>query len=84
MIVWRDERRTFGEVATRSDALARFLRSRGLGAVTRPELTLARWECGQDRVAVLMHNRPEHVESILGGWKARVVPCNVNYHYTPR
>ena len=30
-----------------------------------------------------MYNRPEHVESILGCWKARVVPCNVNYHYTP-
>ena len=29
-----------------------------------------------------MYNRPEHVESILGCWKARVVPCNVNYHYT--
>ena len=43
---------------------------------------LARWEGGQDRVALLMYNRPEHVESILGCWKARVVPCNVNYHYT--
>ena len=29
-----------------------------------------------------MYNRPEHVETILGCWKARVVPCNVNYHYT--
>ena len=29
-----------------------------------------------------MYNRPEHVEAILGCWKARVVPCNVNYHYT--
>ena len=29
-----------------------------------------------------MHNRPEHVEAILGCWKARVVPCNVNYQYT--
>ena len=22
------------------------------------------------------------MESLLGCWKARVVPCNVNYHYT--
>ena len=32
---------------------------------------LENWECGQDRVVVLMHNRPEHVESILGCWRAR-------------
>src|SRR5688572_18773681 len=82
MIVWRDERRTFGEVATRSAALARFLGRLGLGTV-RDRSELSRWECGQDRVAVLMHNRPEHVESILAGWQARAVPCNVNYHYTP-
>jgi len=29
-----------------------------------------------------MHNRPEHVETILACWRARVVPCNVNYQYT--
>ena len=43
---------------------------------------LENWECGQDRVAVLMHNRPEHVESILACWRARAIPCNVNYQYT--
>ena len=31
-----------------------------------------------------MHNTPEHVISIVACWKARLVPCNVNYHYTPR
>jgi acyl-CoA synthetase (AMP-forming)/AMP-acid ligase II len=81
MIVWGDHRRSFGEVARRSRALARYLRSRGLGTC-RDRADLDRWECGQDRVALLMHNTPEHVESILGAWKARVVPCNVNYHYT--
>ena len=81
MIVWGDDRRTFGEIAERSRALAAFLRSRQFGAF-RERGELARWECGQDRVALLMYNRPEHVEAILGCWKARVVPCNVNYHYT--
>jgi fatty-acyl-CoA synthase len=81
MIVWGDDRRTFREIAERSRALASFLRSRRFGAF-RERGDLARWECGQDRVALLMYNRPEHVESILGCWKARVVPCNVNYHYT--
>lgn len=83
MIVWGDRRCTFGEVAQRSRALARYLRGAGFGDC-RDRADLERWECGQDRVAVLSHNRPEHVEAILAAWKARVVPCNVNYHYTAR
>jgi fatty-acyl-CoA synthase len=82
MIVWGDVRRTFGDALTRADALAAHLRERGLG-LYRERADLAPWECGQDRVAVLMHNRPEHVETILGCWRARAVPCNVNYQYTP-
>jgi len=81
MIVWGDVRRTFGDVLGRGDALAAHLRDRGLG-LHRERAELAPWECGQDRVAVLMHNRPEHVETILGCWRARAVPCNVNYQYT--
>jgi len=81
MIVWGDQRHTYGEVAERSRSLARFVRSRQFGAY-RDRDDLARWECGQDRIALLMHNTVEHVEAILACWKARVVPCNVNYHYT--
>ena len=81
MVVWRDVRRTFGEIRERSAAVAGHLRQHGFGA-HRERAHLAPWECGQDRVALLLHNRPEHVEAILGCWKARVVPCNVNYEYT--
>ena len=81
MIVWGDVRRTFGDALTRADALAAHLHERGLG-VHRERAELENWECGQDRVAILMHNRPEHVESILACWRARAVPCNVNYQYT--
>jgi fatty-acyl-CoA synthase len=81
MVVWGDVRRTFGDALSRADALAAHLHERGLG-VHRERAELENWECGQDRVAVLMHNRPEHVEAILGCWRARVVPCNVNYQYT--
>ena len=28
-----------------------------------------------------MHNRVEYLESMLGAWKARVAPFNVNYRY---
>jgi 3-oxocholest-4-en-26-oate---CoA ligase len=81
MVVWGDVRRTFGDALTRADALAAHLRERGLG-IHRERSELENWECGQDRVAVLMHNRPEHVETILGCWRARAIPCNVNYQYT--
>jgi 3-oxocholest-4-en-26-oate---CoA ligase len=81
MIVWGDVRRTYREIAERSSALAALLRDRGFG-VFRARAQLEPWQCGQDRIAVLVHNRPEHVEAILGCWKARVVPCNINYQYT--
>jgi fatty-acyl-CoA synthase len=81
MIVWGDVHRTYGEALRRADALASHLHAKGLG-LHRERADLERWESGQDRVAVLMHNRPEHVETILGCWRARAVPCNVNYQYT--
>src|SRR4051812_9383138 len=81
MIVHGATRRTYCEVNDRAAALAGFLCGRGFGAF-RERRDLARWEAGQDRIAVLAYNTPEHVESLLGSWKARVVPCNVNYHYT--
>src|SRR5450432_2219373 len=81
MLVHGAQRRTYREVNDRSRALARYLVDRGLG-VHRERADLARWEAGQDRVAVLAYNTPEHIESLIGCWKARVVPCNVNYQYT--
>jgi acyl-CoA synthetase (AMP-forming)/AMP-acid ligase II len=79
-LVWRDQRRTFGQTRSRIDALACFLTAKGFGALPG---SAERWQCAHDRVAVLMHNRPEHVEALIGCWRARVVPFNVNYHYTP-
>ena len=80
-IVWRDRRLTYAEVRARTDALAAFLVTQGYGRVAA-DPSSARWTCPQDRVAVLLHNRPEHLESLFGSWRARVVPFNVNYHYT--
>ncbi len=42
-----------------------------------------RWECGQSTVAVVMNNRPEYIEAMLGAYRARAVPFNVNQNYTP-
>src|SRR5262245_33271733 len=80
-IVWCERRQTYAETRAHTDALAAFLIAAGFGRVdTDP--SKPRWSCPQDRVAVLLHNRPEHLEALLGCWRARVVPFNVNYHYT--
>ena len=38
-------------------------------------------EVGQDLVGIYAYNGPEFVESLLGAFRARVAPFNVNYRY---
>ncbi len=53
---------------------------RGLGCHTeRGEL--AGWESGQDHLALYLYNCNEYIEGMLGAYKARVAPFNVNYRY---
>ena len=82
MVVCGGARRTYAEVADRSRALAAFLGQRGLGA-RRERAQIDRWENGQDTVALVLHNSVEYVEAMLGAFRARAVPFNVNQHYRP-
>ncbi len=82
MVVCGDVRRTFGEAAERTKSIAAFLGSRGIG-LQRERAGLERWESGQDPVALVMHNGPEYIEAMLGCFRARAVPFNVNQHYRP-
>lgn len=82
MTVCGHRRSTFGESADRTRRLANFLAGKGLGAHHERD-SLERWECGQDRVALIMHN-DLYPDMVVGCLKARTVPVNVNYHYTPR
>jgi acyl-CoA synthetase (AMP-forming)/AMP-acid ligase II len=82
MTVCGSRRSTFGESADRTRRLANFLAGKGLGAFKERE-QLERWECGQDRVALIMHN-DLYPDMVVGCLKARTVPVNFNYHYTPR
>lgn len=82
MLVCGGVRRRFGEVRRRSAGLAALLGRHGLGA-RRERNELERWECGQSPVALVMHNRVEYLEAMLGCYRARAVPFNVNHHYTP-
>lgn len=78
----RPRRSSFGQAAQRSGQLANYLSDKGFG-VHRPRETLQRWECGQDRVALIMHN-DLYPDMVIGCLKARAVPVNVNHHYSPR
>lgn len=82
MTVCGDRRSTFGESAVRTRRFANFLAERGFGAQTERE-GLERWECGQDRVAMLMYN-DLYPDVLIGCLKARVVPVNINPRYTPQ
>jgi 3-oxocholest-4-en-26-oate---CoA ligase len=82
MTVCGARRSTYAESASRTSRLANFLNANGFGAHRERE-TLNRWECGQDRVALIMYN-DLYPDAVIGCLKARTVPVNVNYSYSPR
>jgi fatty-acyl-CoA synthase len=83
MLVSAAVRRSYAEVGARTRGLAAFFAARGLGS-RRERAGLAPWECGQSTVAVVMSNCPEYIETMIGAYRARAVPFNVNHHYHPR
>jgi len=79
-LIFRDKRFTWSEITNRTRQLANYLASQGLGChVERGQLQ--GWETGQDHLAIYLHNGNEYLEAMLGSWKARVAPFNVNYRY---
>jgi acyl-CoA synthetase (AMP-forming)/AMP-acid ligase II len=79
-IVSSERRLTWNELTDRTRRLANFFLTEGL-TVRRERRDLGGSEVGQDRVAVLLHSRAEYIETMLGSFKARLAPCNVNYRY---
>ncbi|HXQ44851.1 MAG TPA: acyl-CoA synthetase [Acidimicrobiales bacterium] len=79
-IVWRDRRLTYSDVTDRSRRLASFLYRHGFG-VHAERSTLAGHESGQDHLGLYLYNSNEYLEGMLGAYKARVAPFNVNYRY---
>jgi len=79
-IVWRDRRLTFAQLAERSRRLANVLVDHGF-RVHAERGALAGWESGQDHLGLYLHNGNEYLEGMLGAYKARVAPFNVNYRY---
>jgi fatty-acyl-CoA synthase len=79
-IVYGDRRLSWGQVTERTRRLANFLLSQGFGKV-RERSELAGWESGQDHLALYLYNGNEYLEGMLGAYKARTAPFNVNYRY---
>jgi acyl-CoA synthetase (AMP-forming)/AMP-acid ligase II len=79
-LVWRERRLTHRQLAERSRRFANVLLARGL-RVSRERAELAGHESGQDHLAIYLYNGNEYVEAMLGAFKARVAPLNVNYRY---
>jgi fatty-acyl-CoA synthase len=76
----RDRRLTHGQLLERSRRFANFLLDRGL-RVHRERASLKGHESGQDHLAIYLYNGNEYLEGMLGAYKARVAPLNVNYRY---
>ena len=79
-LVFRDRRLCWNEVNDRTRRLAAVLRAHGLGC-RRERAEHENWQSGQDHVALYLHNGNEYLEGMLGAFKARCAPFNVNYRY---
>src|SRR3712207_2060545 len=79
-LVFRDRRFTWAQVTERTRRLANHLIDQGLGVRTE-RAHLAGHESGQSHLAIYLHNGNEYLEAMLGAFKARVAPFNVNYRY---
>ena len=79
-LIFRDRRLSWAAVNDRTRRLASVLRAHGLGC-HRERAGLRGWESGQDHVALYLYNGNEYLEGMLGAYKARCAPFNVNYRY---
>jgi fatty-acyl-CoA synthase len=79
-IVFRDRRITWALFNERTRRLGNYLRSRGLGC-HQERSQLRNFESGQDHLGIYLYNCNEYLEAMVGSYKARVAPFNVNYRY---
>ena len=79
-IIWRDRSWTWSETTERTRRFAKYLIDRGVANPVEREY-LDGHESGQDHLGIYLHNGNEYLEAMLGAYKARVAPFNVNYRY---
>ncbi len=79
-IVFRDRRFTYRQFTERTRRLANYLAARGFGHRTE-RARLEDWQSGQDHLGIYLYNGNEYLETMVGAFKARLAPFNVNYRY---
>jgi 3-oxocholest-4-en-26-oate---CoA ligase len=79
-VIWRGREWTYAAMDARVDGVAHYLVSLGLGCHTERD-RLPGHESGQDHVGLYLRNGNQYLESMIGGYRARVAPFNVNYRY---
>jgi acyl-CoA synthetase (AMP-forming)/AMP-acid ligase II/enoyl-CoA hydratase/carnithine racemase len=72
---------TYGDLDRNTDAIASYLLGCGLGYWKSPS-GADPLDIVQPRIGVLAHNTQHHLEVLLGCFKARAVPFNINFRYT--
>uniref|UniRef100_A0A5Q5BI34 AMP-dependent synthetase and ligase n=2 Tax=unclassified Mycobacterium TaxID=2642494 RepID=A0A5Q5BI34_MYCSS len=80
LVVQGGQRHTYADIVARSNRLASYLHGAGLGCHTERS-ELGGHETGQDLLGIYAHNSTAYVEGLLGAFRARVAPFNVNYRY---
>ncbi|CDO89852.1 acyl-CoA synthetase [Mycobacterium triplex] len=80
LLIQGERRLSYAQTVERSNRLAAYLHSRGLGCHTERS-GLAGHQVGQDLLGLYAYNGNEFVESLLGAFAARVAPFNVNFRY---
>jgi 3-oxocholest-4-en-26-oate---CoA ligase len=80
LVIRGEQRYSYARLVERSNRLAAYLHSRGLGCHTERS-ALAGHEAGQDLLGLYAYNGNEFVEALLGTFAARVAPFNVNFRY---
>lgn len=80
LVIQGERRYSYAQILERSNRLAGYLHSRGLGCHTERS-ALGGHEVGQDLLGLYAYNGNEFVEALLGAFQARVAPFNVNFRY---
>ena len=79
-LVWRGRSFTWAELTDRTRRFAGVLAAHGIGR--RAEvIDPAPWESAHHHVALYLQNGNPYLEAMVGSWKARAAPVNVNYRY---
>ena len=79
-LVWRGRSFTWAELTERTRRFAGVLAAHGIGR--RAEvIDPAPWESAHHHVALYLQNGNPYLEAMVGSWKARAAPVNVNYRY---